>query len=838
MRSSLLLLLSIPLIAQTYSDVSVPFISHSAATIVWTTSTSVGTYIKYGLTASYGSTSEAEYPARTAHEWFVSGLDASTTYHYQLCASAVSCDASDRTFTTSALPSSYPSYPTLPTVPTLPAMPTVWGTTTTIAACSDLQGAINTAAAADGNDNHLIEIPAAFDCSFEEGSGEGFGGGPMLNFPAKSGANSSGTGWIVTRSTGVLPPEGSRVTSEYFSDMPIVRIPPALSEGNGPPTVGTCTSGQVYWNYLTVGWGLYECTVPASNTYALVAKTNFSGAIPSSCANDNSWYYKSDESDPDSIFWCGGSKLYRINMGATTAGGVIAFAAGAHHYRISGIRFLSTPLASGGKPSYWTTLYTANLTYTGIIFDMFTGAGSHNIIIERNQIDVSYPYRLKVVAYVGGDDIIIANNHSLANFAVPTYGDATGYDPATGSFVQLAGTERTLIDNNYIDMPGIPVFGTDDVPSGTYDVKVSRNYFTNGAKYIAGRTENTDYCGGQYFGSRHILELKIGDRWLVEGNQVDQHFTSGNNQADVFSVSSRPGPNRLPIADVWIRNNKVWSVPNFVYIIGHNDSYEQSAATARVAITGNLVYDIDGDRYPTGGSARIGRGFGIFYGAEETIIERNTILNACTGYAPYFVMADYQPSAGLQLWNNIASGCSVSAPYYWLGRLTAGGGTTGLDVGWPPTRGYSVVNNVSYDAGGGLTGTGYPSGNYWPASLAAVGFADTTALDYRLKFSSTYAPNGAGADPDVIKAAYGTVYNLRALSITSSGATVYYTAPDATNACTVEYGTSATPGTGTRVTDTATSRFRSKAITGLTTGTLYHFRVYCGQMTASSFTTI
>ena len=105
-------------------------------------------------------------------------------------------------------------------------------------------------------------------------------------------------------------------------------------------------------------------------------------------------------------------------------------------------------------------------------------------------------------------------------------------------------------------------------------------------------------------------------------------------------------------------------------------------------------------------------------------------------------------------------------------------------------------------------------------------------------YRSAYAPNGAGADPDVIKAAYGEVYNLRTLSITSTGATVYYTAPDATNACSVEYGTSATPGTGTRVTDTATSRFRSKALTGLSTGTLYHFRVYCGQMTASSFTTL
>jgi hypothetical protein len=119
-----------------------------------------------------------------------------------------------------------------------------------------------------------------------------------------------------------------------------------------------------------------------------------------------------------------------------------------------------------------------------------------------------------------------------------------------------------------------------------------------------------------------------------------------------------------------------------------------------------------------------------------------------------------------------------------------------------------------------------------------VGFVDTSTLDYRLKFSSTYAPNGAGADPDVIKAAYGEVYNLRALSITSSGATVAYTAPVADTACVVEYGTSATAGTGTRVTDTPSgSRFRTKALTGLTTGTAYYARVYCSQMASVSFTT-
>lgn len=837
MRSSLLLFLSIPAFAQTYSAVSVTDISHSAATVKWTTSSATGNYIKYGTTVAYGSVSDGG-GSQTTHEWFISGLDANTLYNYQLCNNAGSCDATNRTLTTADLPSPHPAMPTLPTsTPALPAMPTVWGTTATITDCSALQAAITAAAAADGNANHLISITKTLDCSFNIDYSEGSGGPAAINFPNKSGSNPTGSGQIVITTTGTLPPEGSRITSDYYSEMPIWRVGPFVPERSGPESSGTCIAGQLYWSFIPAGWGLYECTTPGTNTYTLAAKTNFSGAIPSSCVNNNSWYYKTDATDPTSLYWCGNSKLYAINTGNTPAGGAIGFSASAHHYRITGIRFLATPTASGGVPASWAS-YAYNFNFMYGIFDWYTNASINNIYLDRIQVDVSYPYRLRWTAITKGSDIIIANSSITSDYNVPTLGDSTGCNPCHTSFIQLSGADNILLDNNFVDSTGITVFATDDSPSlSSTDVTVRRNYFLNGDKHIAGTPENTAYCGGCFFPSRHQLELKIASRWLIDGNYWDSHFASTNNQGDLISFSTRPGANRLPISDVWFKNNRAWSIPNLAYIIGHNDFNEQSSATTRIAFTNNLVYDIDGLRYPTGGSVREGRGWRVFYGAEDTVLDSNTVLNACTGYAPYLAMNDLGASEGLELWNSIASGCSVSAPYYYLGRVTTGGGTTGLNAGWPATTGYSVTNNATYDAGGGLTGTGYPSGNLWPASLAAVGFVDADALDYRLKFSSTYAPNGVGADPDVIKAAYGTVYNLRALSITSSGATVAYTAPDATNACTVEYGTSATPGTGTRVTDTPTSRFRSKALTGLTTGTLYHFRVYCGQMTASSFTT-
>lgn len=838
MKLLLYFLVCLSAFSQTYSAISVTDISHSAAAIKWTTSSATGNYIKYGTTASYGSVSDGG-GSQTTHEWFVSGLDAATEYHYQLCNNSGSCDATDRTFTTASLPEPHLAQPIAPTsTPSIPAMPTSWGSTQAVAACADLQDAIDTAAADDGDLNHLIELDASLDCSFSINYGVGFGGPAAITFPAKSGSNSSGTGWIVIRTSGTQPPEGNHVTSDYYSEMPIWRVGPNTQERGGPQTSGTCIAGQKYWSFIPAAWGLYECTTPASNTYSLTAKTDFSGAIPSSCATNNSWYYKTDASYPASVYWCGDNKLYAVNIGYTNAGGQIAFAANAHHYWISGIRFLPTPTASGGVPASWAA-YNYDFNYTVGLFDLHTNSGIHDIIIERNQVDISYPYRLRWVVLTKGTDIVVAHNNIVADHHVPTQGDAAGCNQCHTSVVQMAGADNILIDNNYIDASGIVIYAIEDSPSlATTDVTVTRNYLSNGNKRINGNDANTTYCGGCFFSSRHSVELKMGSRWLIKGNKFDSHFATSINQGDLIAISTRPWTNRVPISDIKFEKNMAWSIPNFAYVIGHNDTLnQQAAATTRISFVGNLVYDIDGNRYTAGASQREGRGFRLFYGPEDVTIQNNTILNSCTGYAPWLAENSEGSGEGLDLSNNLASACSVTAPYYFIGRVSVGGGTTGLNSGWPASTGYTVTNNIFYDAGGGLTGTGYPSGNTWPASLAAIGFIDTSVSDYRLKYSSDHAAAGAAADIDEINAAYGEPYNLRALSITSSGATVAYTAPDATTSCTIEYGTSVTAGTGSRVTDTPTSRFRTKALTGLSSATTYHFRVYCGKLAAGEFVT-
>lgn len=750
---------------QTYSAVATSDITHSSVKIVWTTSTSVNTYIKYGTTASYGSANDCSY-STTAHECWITGLNASTTYHYEVCANSSSCSGTDRTFATIALPSPHPSTPTLPTSPTLPAVPTVWATDVLVSSCAQIQTEINTAAAADGSLNYRIRIPVSYDCSPGVPSGEGWGNTSPLYLPAKSGSNPSGTGWIVVESASP-PTENVRITLGSLSSMPIIRTPPALQERSGPPTTGTCASGQLYWNFVTAGWGLYACTTPGTNTYTLVAKTDFSGS-GTSCSNQDSWYYKTDAvSDDASMYWCTGSKLYRVHIGtACTDFGSMCLAANAHHYRFNGIQFMPVPLQSSGTiPQWYKDLYTAEFAFAYQVFGG-SNSGVHDIILDRNYFAYQWPYRIRNIYYGLTDNLRVTNNYILADYGLPALGDSTGCNPCHTAAVQFVGGSGALVDNNYIESSGITLLASDDATVVNNDITITRNTIVNGEKHRSGTSENTTYCAGCFFASRHAIELKNGQRWLIERNAFSRHFTSTNNQADLITLSQRPGANRLPISDVTIRYNTADYLPNFLYVQAHNDFNQMATTIARVLVDSNAVTNIDGALYPTGGSARQGRAVWLRFGPEDVTVTRNLFHNVCTGYAPWFVEEESGPAEGLIVRDNISWSCAVSAPYYWIGKISTAGGISGLNAGWPASTGWTVDYNAIVEppsGGGGLnTGSGYPTGNYY-TTVAAMDFVSSGTGNYRLNTSSPFKAGSATvanvSGPSSINADLGPDWN-------------------------------------------------------------------------------
>lgn len=87
----------------TLSSIAAGGISQTAATITWTTDESATSGVKYGLTASYGSTVTNGNSYALSQSLALSGLTANTTYHYQPWSSDVAGNTAsnvDLTFTT------------------------------------------------------------------------------------------------------------------------------------------------------------------------------------------------------------------------------------------------------------------------------------------------------------------------------------------------------------------------------------------------------------------------------------------------------------------------------------------------------------------------------------------------------------------------------------------------------------------------------------------------------------------------------------------------------------------------------------------------------------------
>src|SRR3989441_8215142 len=135
-------------------------ITSTSATISWTTDEASDSQVEYGTTTAYGQVSALASALVTSHSVGLSGLSASTVYHYRVKSrDAVGnlATSADVTFTTAALPDTTP-----PTVSiTAPAAgATVAGTVTVSSSATDNVGVVGVQFKLDGA-NLGAEVTAA-----------------------------------------------------------------------------------------------------------------------------------------------------------------------------------------------------------------------------------------------------------------------------------------------------------------------------------------------------------------------------------------------------------------------------------------------------------------------------------------------------------------------------------------------------------------------------------------------------------------------------------------------------------------------------------------------------
>lgn len=457
--------------------------------------------------------------------------------------------------------------------------------------------------------------------------------------------------------------------------------------------------------------------------------------------------------------------------------------ASAHHYRLIGLEVTVRPDTA--------------LTYDAVAL----GDGSS----AQNSLALVPEYLVIDRCYIHG------NPHQQVKRGIALNSGATAIIDSYLSEWHLAGQDSQaingwngpgpyLIRNNYLEgagenfmLGGAPVFITDLVPS---DIEILGNTFY---KPLSWRIGDPTYAGDN-FSIKNLFELKSAQRVLVEGNTFEHCWVAAQGGgAIVFTIRNTGGANPWnTVADVTFQRNVVRSATGAVTITGHDD--DGTGTGARITVEHNLFDDIRGQtKWGTGnGSYRL---YSVFNGALDITLSHNTAIHE--GSVLY---VDGTAPERLTFASNIQAHNT-----YGIQHLE-----TVIDA--------VVTANVL--AGG--SPAGYPAGNYFPATLANVGFTNQTGGNFRLLSTSDYR----GLGPNV------------ALLPLIEGVTVRATDRAAVLSWTVTPGLKAATCTvyldGTAISGTPRSagNVRTIVLDSLAASTTYAYRAQCGGAEArGSFTT-
>jgi hypothetical protein len=795
------------------------------------------------------------------YEVALGGLPANTKIYYRACdTSGANCSAVQN-FTTDAEPVNVYAAPTLPTASgALTAPPTSFARTeATVTNCSNLQTAINTALGRSETGNVLLPIQKGLRCSFATSPG------------LTIGANTN-TGYLVIRPDSAaveLPPNGVRVSTDWEASM---------------VTLSSSVFGslkQVLTLHSTDR--IYLMGIVFENDFPTVYTKTISGATAANPIVYTATSHGYSNDDILQIREVGGITGANITNCKVQSASTHTFeckgSSGTGFYTTGGYAVKTPPLAPHAIDARSVTHFVIDRC---IVRNVWPATGYSGAIIVSNE-DPSFARSTDI---------------NLINSLVYNVNDWVPVDPDTGARATCCSNspyegmivipaDRVLAQNNKFDIPGISFF--DDGGRAT-DLTFRRNLndWNTAWEYTSSAAVAATV--------RQQFEMKSCFRCLLDGNQWLNQWWGGFGQGTgAYSVpilfsgrSSSDGfAGEYGFSDITITNNLIANSTGGINI-GNAGGYQYDQKPIRnVLIRNNLMYGITRARHgieDVSGSNWYGSATFLVLGGpfENLRIENNTMwdnrvwagsANRAIAFSSSHRGAYFRVHNNFWAHNNDGES-NISWSDSGSGTLPAADNAPNTDsitskflhdVDWSrnvvvpgvvdskleahytdPTYNYSRSTCATYWAGrSGVTCHGASETTAY-ARFASVGFVDYAKHDFRLKDSSLYASGGArrgsddknlGADTDAIDEAVGKVKNVRVREISSSGATLSYTAPD-TDACTVEYGPSAAWGTGLRSSDGGGDKGRNVTVGGLSGATTYYYRVLCAaEQPSGSFQT-
>ncbi len=378
---------------------------------------------------------------------------------------------------------------------------------------------------------------------------------------------------------------------------------------------------------------------------------------------------------------------------AAGAGGAIVTTSGANHYRFVGIEF---------RPVSGNYVYSIVQIGNG---EKTENTLPHHVILDR--------------CYIHGDPIAGSRRGILFNGAelavIDSYISDCKEDGADSqALAAYSATGPIKIVNNYLEGAGENViFGGSDpsVPNAvSQDIEIRCNHFFKPLTWMQ-----------EVWDVKNLLEFKNARRVLVEGNKFENCWPSAQSGFALL-LTPRNQNNTAPwsvVEDITIRRNIFINIAQGINIAGM-DAPNISQRTNRVLVKDNLIKSVK----MTGSDGRL---FQVLGDPVNVTIDHNT--GFCSNA---YLVSDGSPKTdSFTFINNIVS----HANYGFIG---SGTGTANTTLAMYFNNNWIVTNNV--DIGG--SSTGYPVGSFFPATIQAVGFIDTSADNFRLGASSPYKNGG------------------------------------------------------------------------------------------------
>lgn len=316
------------------------------------------------------------------------------------------------------------------------------------------------------------------------------------------------------------------------------------------------------------------------------------------------------------------------------------------------------------------------------------------------------------------------------------YTSGTGTVPSVGASISVGGATGTLIDVR-VNLDTAPTSVGAAMPSsGVIRYSQVSGEFGSGAMTGISATSSGSPV---VLNSKNHLELKQGKKVLIYGNRCENMWNGGQSSSMSFKSTNQDGNmDWVTVEDIACLCNWYINVADGPKLLGKNGENSPETATTRVLLR-DLVLEVTGlDNQ--GGHSDSGRTFSYGSGPGDSIIEH------CTA-----IIYDGANSCSLALYNDTATGKLAyrnnieSNGSYGVHDFNGNGdGSSALDANFSY---YTFTHNARI----GGNSSGEPSGNFYPANIAAVDFVGgslatepTDIADYALTGGSTY--HNAGSD--------------------------------------------------------------------------------------------